>query len=76
MKAYCVSCKAEREMVGAKKVKLKNGRYAMKDKCKSCGIKMFRFVKKIKLKFIYSIFSTSALDETVLVSVFFDLLIS
>jgi hypothetical protein len=46
MKAYCVSCKAEREMVGAKKVKLKNGRYAMKGKCKSCGTKMFKFVKK------------------------------
>ena len=41
-----VFTKAEKEMVGAKKVKLKNRRYAMKGKCKSCDTKMFRFVKK------------------------------
>ena len=33
-------------MVGAKKVKLKNRRYAMKGKYKSYDTKMFRFVKK------------------------------
>ncbi len=46
MKGYCVKEKSMKEMVGSKKVKLKNGRYAMKGKCKSCGTKMFRFIKK------------------------------
>jgi rRNA maturation protein Nop10 len=54
MKGNCVSCKAKREIIGAKKVKLKNGRYTMKDKCKLCGIKIFRFVKnKVKIYLFY-----------------------
>ena len=37
MQAYCVKCKAKREMKEAKQVKMKNGRNAMKGKCPECG---------------------------------------
>lgn len=45
-KAYCVKCRHMVDISGAKKVKLKNGRWAMKGKCKKCGTKVFRFIKK------------------------------
>ncbi len=48
MEAYCVKCKAKREMQGAKEVVLKNGRPAMKGTCPVCGTNMVRFVKKGK----------------------------
>ena len=32
MEAYCVKCKAKKEMSDAKEVKMKNGRKAMKGK--------------------------------------------
>lgn len=44
MKAYCVKHKKMVDMVGEKKVKLKNGRFAMKGKCKQCGTGLFKFV--------------------------------
>ncbi len=45
MEAYCVKCKAKKEMSDAKKVTLKNGRNAMKGKCPDCGTSLFRIVK-------------------------------
>lgn len=45
MEAYCVKCKAKKEMNDAKKVTLKNGRNAMKGKCPDCGTSLFRIVK-------------------------------
>ena len=40
--AYCVKCKAKREMKNAKEVKLNNGKPAMSGECPKCGTKMFR----------------------------------
>jgi len=45
MQAYCVKCKAKKEMKDAQKVTLKNGRNAMKGKCPDCGTSLFRIVK-------------------------------
>jgi len=50
--AYCVKCKAKREMEGEKEVtfKAKGGktRSAMSGKCPKCGTKMFRILGKKK----------------------------
>ena len=40
--AYCVKCKAKREMKGEKQVTMKNGRPAMQGICPVCGTKMFK----------------------------------
>jgi len=45
MKAYCMKCKAKREMNSAKAVKMKNGRPATKGICSKCGTKMYRIGK-------------------------------
>jgi len=42
VQAYCVKCRAKREMADPKKVKLKNGKPAMKGKCPKCGTTLFR----------------------------------
>jgi len=39
--AYCVKCKAKRDMADAKEVTMKNGRKAMKGKCPVCGTGMY-----------------------------------
>ena len=41
-KAYCVKCRNKRNMVGGKRVTMKNGRNAMKGKCNNCNTKMFK----------------------------------
>lgn len=46
MNAYCVRCKAKREMDGATKTKTKKGQPMMKGKCSKCGTKMCMFVKR------------------------------
>jgi Zn finger protein HypA/HybF involved in hydrogenase expression len=50
MEAYCVKCKAKKEMVGGEKVEMKGKgdvvRYAMKGKCPTCGTSMFRILGK------------------------------
>lgn len=46
MEAYCVKCKAKKEMEDAKKVTMKNDRPAMKGKCPDCGTSLFRIMKK------------------------------
>ncbi len=42
VKAYCVKCKAKREMKGPKRVTMKNKRKAWKGTCPKCGTGMFR----------------------------------
>ena len=44
MDAYCVKCKAKKEMKDAQKVKMKNGRPAMKGKCPDCGTGLYRIL--------------------------------
>ena len=44
--AYCVKCKAKKEMKDAQEVTMKNGRKAMKGKCPSCGTGMYRIMGK------------------------------
>ncbi len=48
MEAYCVKCKAKKEMKDANEVTMKNGRQAMKGVCPSCGTGMFRIMGKKK----------------------------
>jgi predicted GH43/DUF377 family glycosyl hydrolase len=43
--AYCVKCRAKREMKNPTAVTLKNGRPAIQGTCPRCGTKMFRIVK-------------------------------
>jgi hypothetical protein len=45
MQAYCVKCRARREMRDARAVTLKNGRPATQGVCPVCGTKMFRIGK-------------------------------
>lgn len=42
--AYCMKCKAKREMKNAKTVTMKNGRKAKKGTCVVCGTKMFKIL--------------------------------
>lgn len=46
MEAYCVKCKSKKEIANAQKVKMKNGREAMKGKCPDCGTGMYRILSK------------------------------
>lgn len=43
--AYCVKCKAQREMKDPKEDTTANGRKMMKGTCSVCGTKMNLFVK-------------------------------
>jgi len=45
MEAYCVKCKAKKEMQESEKVTMKNGRPAMKGKCGDCGTGLYRILK-------------------------------
>ena len=45
VKAYCVKCRAKREMKNAKAVTMKNKRPATQGVCPVCGTKMFRIGK-------------------------------
>ncbi len=42
VEAYCVKCKAKREMADATDVTMKNGRKAKKGKCPDCGTGMYK----------------------------------
>ncbi|MCB9183221.1 MAG: hypothetical protein H6591_04830 [Flavobacteriales bacterium] len=46
VEAYCVKCKAKREMKDAKQVEMANGRKAMKGTCPTCGTGMFKIMGK------------------------------
>lgn len=43
--AYCVKCKAKREMKDPVKTTTENGRNMMKGTCSVCGTKMGLFIK-------------------------------
>ena len=45
MQAYCMKCRAKREMKDAKSMTMKNGRPATQGVCPTCGTKMFRIGK-------------------------------
>lgn len=45
MEAYCVKCKAKREMKAPQQVVLKNGRPATSGTCSTCGTKVFKIGK-------------------------------
>lgn len=45
MEAYCVKCKAKREMQNAQVITMKNGKPATQGVCPTCGTKMFRIGK-------------------------------
>jgi hypothetical protein len=42
VQAYCVKCRAKREMKDAKSITMKNGKPATQGICPVCGTKMFR----------------------------------
>ena len=44
--AYCVKCKAKKEMQNEEEVTMKNGKPAMKGVCPDCGTGMYRIGKK------------------------------
>ena len=45
MQAYCVKCRAKKEMKDAKSIIMKNGKPATQGTCPTCGTKMFRIGK-------------------------------
>ncbi len=48
MQAYCVKCRARKEMRNPKSIIMKNGRPALQGTCPVCGTKMFRIEKNKK----------------------------
>jgi len=45
MQAYCVKCRAKKEMKDAKAITMKNGKPATQGVCPTCGTKTFRIGK-------------------------------
>jgi Zn finger protein HypA/HybF involved in hydrogenase expression len=45
MEAYCMKCRAKREMKDTKAITMKNGKPATQGVCPICGTKMFRIGK-------------------------------
>ena len=45
VQAYCVKCRAKREMKDPKAITMKNGKPATQGTCPNCGTKMFRIGK-------------------------------
>jgi len=45
VQAYCVKCKAKKDIKAPKAIKMKNGKPATQGTCPSCGTKMFRIGK-------------------------------
>jgi uncharacterized Zn finger protein (UPF0148 family) len=41
---YCVRCKAKKEIADAVEETMKNGRKAIKGKCPTCGVVMFKIL--------------------------------
>jgi uncharacterized Zn finger protein (UPF0148 family) len=41
---YCVKCKAKKEIAEAVEEVMKNGRKAIKGKCPTCGVVMFKIL--------------------------------
>ena len=49
MQAYCMKCRAKREMKDARSITMKNGKPATQGVCPTCGTKMFRIGSKQQL---------------------------
>ena len=45
MQAYCMKCRAKKEMKDTRSIVMKNGRPATQGLCTTCGTKMFRIGK-------------------------------
>lgn len=45
MEAYCMKCKAKREMEDVQYITMKNGKPATQGVCGKCGTKMFKIGK-------------------------------
>lgn len=45
MQAYCVKCRAKKDMNNPQAITMKNGKPATQGTCPSCGTKMFRIGK-------------------------------
>ena len=45
MEAYCMKCRAKKEMKDAKAITMKNSKPATQGVCPTCGTKMFRIGK-------------------------------
>ena len=45
MEAYCLKCRASREVVDPEQVTLRNGRPATKGRCSKCTASVFRIGK-------------------------------
>jgi len=45
MQAYCMKCKAKKEMSNPTSIVMKNGKPATQGVCPDCGTKMFRIGK-------------------------------
>ena len=45
MQAYCLKCRAQREMKNPTQVTMKNGKPATTGTCPMCGTKMYRIGK-------------------------------
>lgn len=44
MEGYCVKCKAKKPIADAVEEVMKNGRKAVKGKCPTCGVVMFKIL--------------------------------
>ena len=45
VQAYCMKCRAKKEMKSTKSVTMKNGKSATQGVCSTCGTKMFKIGK-------------------------------
>ncbi len=45
LEAYCVKCRAKRQMKDAKAITMRNGKPATQGTCPNCGTQMFRIGK-------------------------------
>ena len=45
MQAYCMKCRAKKEIKNAKSIIMKNGRPGTQGVCPTCGAKVFRIGK-------------------------------
>ncbi len=45
VQAYCVKCRAKKEMKNAKSITMKNKKPATQGTCPTCGTKMFKIGK-------------------------------
>ena len=61
MQAYCMKCRAKREMRDARAITMKNGKPATQGVCPVCGTKMFRIGSKQEQTFP---FVSNSLDLT------------